>query len=184
MLETNILALINKLIFAAIYSRKTKLNLWLNVNKVFIRYPENYERFVIKRQPTRSYSNSPSLLNGSLPVEEFAFSKAVGLQLANLLNNDLLHIYFSRSLTTSDDQLFCRTALGICFYNYWYALFSSAGLEPQKQTAERLWEYHCILNRRLQTKLDVSFLIDYWKEYKMNPRSVYWQLHKSHKHGP
>ena len=74
--------------------------------------------FVTKRQTPRNYSNVASLLNGSLPVKEFVFSKTVGLQLATLLNNELFHKYFSRSLTTSVDQLFCRTPLRICLYDY------------------------------------------------------------------
>ena len=52
-----------------------------------------------KTSTTRTHSNSASLLNGSLLAKEFVFSKTVGLQQATLLNNDLLHNYFSRSLT-------------------------------------------------------------------------------------
>ena len=49
------------------------------------------KRFVTKRQPTCTLSKSASLLNGSLPVKEFVFSKTVGLTLATLLDKDLLH---------------------------------------------------------------------------------------------
>ena len=50
-----------------------------------------------KTSTTRTHSNSASLLNGSLLVKEFAFSKTVDLQQATLLNNDLLHNYSSLS---------------------------------------------------------------------------------------
>ena len=104
------------------------------------------KRFVTKRQPQHTPSEPHSLLNGSLPVKEFVFSKTVGMQLATLLNNELFHKYFSRSLTTSGDQLFCRTPLGICFYDYWYAPFISVGLEPQKQTTEGLKNYETLVD--------------------------------------
>ena len=38
-------------------------------------------------------------MNGFLLAKEFVFSKTVGLQQATLLSNDLLHNYFSKSLT-------------------------------------------------------------------------------------
>ena len=76
------------------------------------------QRFVTKRQPTRAHSNSALLLNSSLPVKAFVFSKTVGLTLTTLLNSDLLHNYFSSYSATSINQLFCRTPLGICFYDY------------------------------------------------------------------
>ena len=76
------------------------------------------KRFVTKRQPQHTPSEPHSLLNDSLSVKEFVFRKTVGMQLATLLNDELFHKYFSRSLTTSGDQLFCRTPLGICFYDY------------------------------------------------------------------
>ena len=48
-----------------------------------------------KTSTTLTHSNSASLLNGSLFVKEFAFSKTADLQQATLLNNDLLHNYSS-----------------------------------------------------------------------------------------
>ena len=44
------------------------------------------------------------------------------------------------------DQLFCRTPLGIGFYDYWYAPFISVGLEPQKQATDSLREYETLVD--------------------------------------